>query len=342
MNEKAYRHLGKVDRHEIAILRMRGYRQAEIARTLGVNQATVSRELHRNAKTTGYEPAVAQMKARNRRKLSKYQGMKVREHHDLRRYVAEKLRLGWSPEQIAGRIKYVDTHITSIGTEAIYRFLYSVWGQRLWRYLRRSGYHRKRRRRCPKPRWMPVPNRVPIAERPAIVGRKSRCGDFEIDRVESDRDSQHALLVARDRKSGWYAAVKVTSRKSDENAEALLRALSSVSDTKTLTYDNDPAFAAHEYVNASLRTDSYFCDPYSAWQKGGVENENGLLREYVPKGSDIGLYAKEYIAAAIERLNHRPRKRLRYRTPHEIAIKFGMLKRSKENNKKSPSPGLCT
>ena len=239
MDNKTYRHLGKVDRHEIAILRMRGYRQAEIAKTLGMNQATISRELARNAKTTGYEPSVAQMKARNRRKLSKYQGMKVHEHRDLRQYVAEKLKLGWSPEQIAGRIKNIDTHITSVAPEAIYRYLYSVWGRRQWRYLRRAGYRRKRKRRCPKPRRMPIPNRIPIAKRPMVVGRRLRCGDFEIDRVESDRDSQHALLVARDRKSGWYAAVPVKSRASDENAEALLQALSSVSNVKTLTYDND-------------------------------------------------------------------------------------------------------
>jgi IS30 family transposase len=113
----------------------------------------------------------------------------------------------------------------------------------------------------------------------------------------------------------------------------LLRALSSVSGIKTLTYDNDPAFAAHEAVNASLKARSYFCDPYSSWQKGGVENENGLLREYVPKGSDIGSYPHRYIAAAVRCLNDRPRKRLGYHTPHEVAIKSGMLKGSKRNKK---------
>ena len=235
MDNKKYRHLGKVDRHEIAILRLKGYRQAEIAKTLGVDQATVSRELRRNAKRTGYEPAAAQAKARNRRKLSKWQGMKVAEDPELRNYVAEKLRLGWSPEQIAGRIKHVDTHIASVTHEAIYRYLYSAWGRGLFRFLRRAGYYRTRRRRCPKPHRMPVPNRVPIAQRPDCVGQKRRCGDFEVDRVESGRDSAHALLVARDRKSGWYAAVPIESRRSDENAEALLQALSPVSKITTLT-----------------------------------------------------------------------------------------------------------
>jgi IS30 family transposase len=306
-----------------------------------VNQATVSRELRRNAKQTGYEPAAAHAKARNRRKLSKWQGMKVAEDAELRDYVAAKLRLGWSPEQIAGRIKNIDRGITPVSPEAIYRFLYSAWGRGLWRFLRRAGYRRKRRRRCPKPHRMPVPNRVPISKRPDCVEQKKRCGDFEVDRVESGRDSRHALLVARDRKSGWYVAVPVGGRRSDENAEALLRALSPVSHVKTLTYDNDPAFAAHEAVNESLGARSYFCDPYSSWQKGGIENENGLLREYVPKGSDVGSYARWHIAAAIERLNHRPRKRLGYQTPHEVATESGMLKGS-DKNKKHPSPGLCT
>ena len=329
--KKPYHHLVGVDRSQISILRGKGYTQEEISQALGISQSTVSREPRRNqGEDAAYDPARADFRARTRRQRSKYQGMKVAGSPALREYVIEKLSSDWSPEQIAGRLKWIDQHLPYASHEAIYTFAYSAQSRGSWQYLRRSGYARKRRRRGPKtPRAM-IPHRHFIEERPRIVDDKSRCGDFEADRIESGRDGHGALLVVRDRTSGYLAVRKVNTRKPDENAGMLVRMLSAVAMVRTLTYDNDLAFRYHEAVNDALGSDSYFCHPYHSWEKGGVENENGLIRQYVPKGADISRYTQEYVRAFVTRLNARPRKRLCYKTPFEVSKESAMLTRSEE------------
>ena len=329
--KKSYHHLVGVNRSEISILRKKGYTQDEIAQALGISQSTVSREPRRNqGKDARYDPARANFRARTRRKRSKYQGMKVAGDPLLRGYVIGGLSSDWSPEQIAGRLKWIDQHLPYASHEAIYTFAYSAQSRGSWQYLRRSGYARKRRRRGPKTPRAIIPHRHFIEERPRIVEDKSRCGDFEADRIESGRDGHGALLVARDRTSGYLAVRKVNTRKPDEHARILVRMLSAVAMVHTLTYDNDLAFRYHEAVNEALGSDSYFCHPYHSWEKGGVENENGLIRQYVPKGTDISRYTKEYVGEFVARLNTRPRKRLHYQTPFEVSKKFAMLKRSEK------------
>ena len=328
--KKSYHHLVGVDRSQISILIGKGYTQQEVADALGISQSTVSREPPRNqGEDTTYDPVRADLRARTRRQKSKYQGMKVADNPILRGYVIEKLSWDWSPEQIAGRLKRIDRHLPYTSHEAIYKFAYSAQSHGSWQYLRRAGYRRKRRKRTPKTTRAMIPHRRFIEERPRIVAQKARCGDFEADRIESGRDGHHALLVARDRKSGYCAIRKVRTRTPEENARMLVRMLSSVSRVHTLTYDNDIAFRYHEAVNTALGSDSYFCHPYHSWEKGGVENENGLVRQYVPKGADISRYTHEEVSDVVSRLNTRPRKRLRYRTPLEVFLKSAMLKKSR-------------
>ena len=314
---KRYRHIRKSDRIEIALLRGKGYSIRGIASVLGFSHSTVGRELRRNAVSATYDPAKAQQKAYAKRRYSKYRGMKIAEDVVLKDYVKEKLFLGWTPEQIAGRLKWRDAHLPYVSSRAIYKFLYSAHSGGFWIYLKSARY-RPRKRGAPKARREVIKHRTFIDKRPAYVERRGTFGHFEVDRIESNKTSRAGLLVAQERKSRYYVAVKTKTRKPDENKSAILLSLRNIARVKSLTYDNDIAFARHKEVNEALNSKSFFCHPYHSWEKGGVENANKLMREYVPKGSDIGTYSKQYIRWVLTRLNHRPRECLMFKTPYEV------------------------
>lgn len=312
-----YRHIRKSDRLEIALLRGKGHGVRNIAAVLGFSHSSVSRELRRNAVYATYDPTKAQQKAYAKRRYSKYQGMKIAGNVGMKAYVKEKLILGWTPEQIAGRLKRVDIHLPYVSSRAIYKFLYSAQSGGFWMYLK-SARHTRRKRGAPKAKREIIKHRIFIDKRPAYVEQRGTFGHFEVDRIESNKTSRAGLLVAHERKSRYYAAVKTKTRKPDENKNAILLSLRNIARVKSLTYDNDIAFAHHEDVNAALASKSFFCHPYHSWEKGGVENANKLMREYIPKGSNIARYSKKYIRWALERLNHRPRECLLFKTPYEV------------------------
>lgn len=337
-----YHHLREEDRRQIGYFQSKGHSLRAIAKMLGVSPGTMSRELSRNETLGTYDPVAAQRKAKNRRRNSKRWGMKIHGDERLRNYVLEKLGKRWSPEQISGRIREIDRHIPSVSPEGIYRFCFGPYSRGMWIYLRRSRWGRRRKSRFPKQRKVPVPHRTGIEKRPRIVARKGRFGDFEADRVEGPRTSRFAIVAVRERKSGLYLLRRVGSRTSEENSRAIVRALSSVATIHTITYDNDPAFALHETVNEILDSDSFFTTPYHAWEKGGIENENGLLRQYVPKGCDIKPYSQDNLDEISWELNSRPRKRLTFRTPYEIANQYGLFKNERvEETKNTASLGVA-
>lgn len=268
--------------------------------------------------------------------------MKVQRDEKLKKYVIEKLEAKWSPEQISGRIRNIDRHIPYVSPEGIYRFCFGPYSRGLWTHLRRSCYWRRRKSRFPKTKKVPIPHRTGIEKRSIIINTKRRFGDFEADRVEGPRQSRFAILAVRERKSGLYLLQRVGSRKSEENSRAIIRALSAISKVRTITYDNDPAFALHEVVNEKLNSASFFTTPYHAWEKGGIENENGLLREYVPKGRDIKDYSQEDLNGISLFLNSRPRKRLKFRSPLEIANRYELFKNEKvEEIKNTADAGVA-
>lgn len=327
---KTYRHFTKSDRIEIALLLEKEYGVRDIARALGRSCGSVSREVRRNRVSGQYDPEKAHQKAIQKRRKSKYQGMKIAENLVIREYVKEKLLLGWTPEQIAGRLKWLDTNVPYASFRAIYKFLYSASSEGLWVCLKSARYN-PRKRSAPRAKREIIKNRVFIEKRPHFVKRRASCGHFEVDRIESNKTSRAGLLVAQERKSRYYAAKKTRTRKPDENKTAILAALQNIASVKTLTYDNDIAFAHHEEVNEALNSKSFFCHPYHSWEKGGVENANKLMREYIPKGSDIKTFSRKYIRAALERLNNRPRKCLRFKTPREVMEENNMFKVETKN-----------
>lgn len=321
---KRYRHFTREERLEIGILRSRGYSLRDIARQLEYSHTSVCRELRRNKVNGVYDPKKAHHKAYAKRKYSKWQGMKISLHDSLKDYLTEKLTAGWSPEQIAGRLKRHQTHLPYVSHRVIYKWLYSDDGQRFCRYLR-SRRQRRRKQKGETSKRAIIKNRIFIDKRPQIVNRRTRIGDFEVDRIESNKSSRAGLLVVYERKTKYCRAVKTFTRTPLENKKALVRALTGIEVLRTLTYDNDIAFASHEEVNEALGTQSYFCFPHHPWEKGGIEQTNRWIREYIPKGSDIGTYSDAEIALCVERLNHRPRKCLRYKTPHEVMTEHNLL-----------------
>jgi len=236
-------------------------------------------------------------------------------------YVIEKLTLGLSPEQVAGRISH-DLAGASISHEAIYQFIYAretIKHMDLRPCLLRRHRKRLERGHSRKHQKPHIPERLSITKRPVCVNDRSEPGHWETDTMIS-RQSAPALAIALERTSRYLQITKLAAKTAQEVRKALTRRLSWHPDhmRKTITYDNGSENVEHALVNKALGTQSYFCEPYHSWEKGSVENAIGLIRRYLPKGTDFATITKEQIKQIENALNNRPRKILNYRTPNEV------------------------
>ena len=304
-----YAHLGQEERYQIQWLRKGGWSLEAIGSELHRAPSTISRELRRNApKGDGYDHRAAQRQAAQRRHAAS-----TLPRIDAARWttVEARLREDWSPEQIAGTDEVV------ISVERIYQHIAAdrQRGGTLWQHLRR--HKRRRRHRCGTPRERQRFGGRRIHERPAIVERRDRVGDFEGDTIVGKGPARIVTLV--DRKSGWVRLRKVPDGTATAVAEAVLSVLHPVrARVHTLTWDNGSEFAEHRLMDIGLEAQSYFAMPYSSWQRGCNENLNGLVRQYIPKGCDISLFSDAEIQQIEDKLNRRPRKRLGFRTPEQV------------------------
>lgn len=314
----AYKHFTDSERSEISILLRKGYSHHSIADALGRSQPNISREIQRNSIKGKYDSRSARVKARNRRKCSKYQGMRVRERPLLQEYIIEGLENQLTPEEISGRIKEIDTHIPCISAKGIYKWLYSAFGQQYCPLLPKQRY-RPKKRRGKKTKRVMIPNRVGIEKRHVGANKRSRYGHFETDTMVSGRKtgSTAALSVFHERKARYTRLRKIPNLKPSVNAEAIT-AMGKDLRRKTITYDNGIENRNHEDVAKSLNIKTFFCNPYSSWEKGSVENTIGRIRRFIPKGANLNDYSDEDIAKIEHWLNHTPRKCLGYKTPYEI------------------------
>lgn len=327
---KKHTKIKKVERHEIALLLGKGYGVSDIGRALKRSKGTISEEIKRNSVNGVYDPIKANHKSYINRKYSKYQGMKVNGNENLEKYIVEKILSGWSPELIAGRIKEVDSHIKRISFKGIYKYVESVYGRKLERYLPRYGKRSKKGRfKVDK-----LEDRVFIDQRPKIVEKKQRFGDWEGDFIVSGKNGKGSLLVLRERKARFSLLRKVLNLKI-ENVHQLIFELTGGVVINTLTLDNDIVFKKHKKLSMLLGVPVYFCHPYHSWEKGGVENVNKAIRKFIPKGSDISKYSDEYIQWVEDRLNDRPMKCLRFKTPREVMVKHNQFKVFKKEVEKS-------
>lgn len=310
-------HLTDAERSEIAILHAKGFSDREIGEALGRDHTVIGRERKRNGTRRGYDPRVAKVRARQRRRYSKYQGMKVRERPALQKFIVEKMESGWTPEEIAGRIKHVEEHLPYVSAKGIYKWLYSIHGQRHC-HLLVSQRMRPRKRYKHEGRRL-IPDRIGIEKRPQGANNRSRYGHYEADTMVSGKrhDSTTALSVMHERKARYVRLRKIPNLKPATFADALKKTGNDLL-MKTMTFDNGIENRDHMDVAEALHVKTFFCQPYHSWEKGGVENTIGRIRRYIPKGTDIAGYSDEDLARVEHWLNHTPRKCLNFKTPYEI------------------------
>ena len=319
---RAARALRSVEREQISRGLAAEQSIREIARELQRPASTVSREVARNGGRPQYRAVVAEARAWRRAERTK--PCRLAREPELRAIVAAKLRLDWSPEQIAGWLKreYPEDVGMHVSHETIYRTLYvQVRGalkKELLAHLRRRHPLRRSRRYSTtgQPRGQII-DAVPIAARPASIADRAVPGHWEGDLLAGAKNTHIATLV--ERQSRFVQLVKVPGK----DAETVLRALTRQVQRlpaglmASLTWDRGLEMAQHKRFTVATDVAVYFCDPQSPWQRGTNENTNGLLRQYLPKGTDLSTVTQARLNAIARRLNTRPRKTLAFTTPAE-------------------------
>ena len=307
-----YKQLTSEQRYTISVLLQNRTKQKEIAKAINVSQSTVSREIRRNSGVRGrynWETAQANAVQTKRKKPG---------NHSINKDVMEEAKHllvteQWSPEQISGVLAKDGKYISH---ETIYRMIRKdkAEGGTLYKHCR---HKLKRRARPVGGRRISIPNRTSISERPAEVDGK-RFGDFEMDTIVG-RGNHGAIVTLIERSTNMLFMRKLKKGKNAKNlARTVIHLLSPFKEhVKSITTDNGTEFACHEMIGKSLGVTIYFADPYASWQKGAIENANGLIRQYVPKTETFEHVSHQQITKYPKKINIRPRKKLEFKTPQE-------------------------
>lgn len=329
----AYHQISDAEQLQLSILLRKHFSLRDIAEAMSRSHTTFGREIARNSVNGKYCPRKAKQKKRLRRRYSKYQGMKVRERPKLQEFIVRKMQAGWTPEKIAGRLKTKRKDLPYISAKGIYKWLYTVYGERYCSLLCSKQLKPKRRR--PKAQRSMIPNRRGIEERPQEANDRSEYGHAEADTMVSGKrhNSTAALSVLHERKARYVRLRKIPNMKPVSMSRALKKMAKDLT-LRTLTYDNGIENRDHESVALVLKIMTFFCNAYHSWEKGGVENTIGRIRRYVPKGANLADYSDKDIAKIEHWLNHTPRKCLNWSTPYEIMVENHLFLCST-----SPNPG---
>lgn len=309
-----YTQLTREQRYQIQALMKTGQNQTQMATVLGVHKATISRELRRNQGLRGYRPhqahqcAQARQAAKPRPRLSPHVWQQVE----------TLVRQAWSPEQIRGRLQR--EHGRTISHEWMYQYIYrdKQAGGTLHRSLRCQKARRKRYGTYS--RRGRIANQISIDERPALVTTRQRIGDWEGDTVIG-HGHRGALVTLVERRSKYTVLQRIPHKTAAAVRTAVSRGLGPhKASVHTITYDNGREFSDHAGMAQDLDATIYFAHPYASWERGINENTNGLIRQFFPKHRDLTLVSEQELIAVEENLNHRPRKTLGFRTPHEVFL----------------------
>jgi IS30 family transposase len=309
------------EREEISRAVVAGHSMRSIAAPLGRAPSTISREIKRNGGQECYRASQADQSAWDRGRRPKTG--KLAQNRALARIVAGKLQLQWSPEQVAGWLKrtYPDDTSRQVSPETIYRSLFiqarGALKKELVEHLRRTRVMRRSRHHTMKTDHHVITDTVSISERPASVEDRALPGHWEGDLLFGSKNSQIATLVERHTR---YAMLgKVTGKDTQTVINALIKNARKLPQElyQSLTWDRGKEMAEHQRFTLATDIQVYFCDPQNPWQRGTNENTNGLLRQYLPKGTDLSGYSQAKLNAVARRLNERPRKTLNYETPAE-------------------------
>ncbi len=312
-----YTHLTPSERDQIAAWKTDVLSIQTIATRLGRAGSTISRELKRNALEGGvYRPVPAE----GAYLLRRQRPARLERDGKLRGYVVARLSEGWTPEQISGRLaKGIEIGLGSISTEAIYAWIYSKArkADRLWRTLTRGRPRRGRRKRASKDR---IGEKTHISERSEVADQREELGHWEADLVICKRS--RPVLVLHERKTRLTLISRLMGKTAAETVSALMAMVKRLSPALrgSITFDNGGEFARHALLRNMLSATTYFCDAYSSWQKGGVENTNGRFRRWLPRSIDLDQISDEDIQEIAMTLNSTPRKCLGFKTPIEAIL----------------------
>jgi len=284
----------------------------------------LSREIKRHKPQ--FSPYKAELAQRAAERKSHYTNKKKLDKCDkLKQYVIQQLEDDLSPEQVAGRLKNYsppqlkNARQKTVCKETIYQYIYQNKDDPfLYKHLRR--HQRRRQKRGQRKERIPIiPDRTSIHERSKVIEAKKRYGDFEGDMLCGKR-GREAVSVHYERRSMLVALEKLASKEAEETSQAFGRTIENLPDdfVKSFTLDNGMENFKHTEIKNNYQVETYFCDSFKSWQKGGVENMNGLLRQYIPKGIDMTKIDQNYLKEIQEKLNNRPRKSLGYLTPNEV------------------------
>lgn len=308
------------ERDQIAVSLAAGFSLRQIAKNLARSVSSISAEVKRNSVHGKYHSITAQYKSRERNLRSRR--LNPLKSPTIYSYVVEKLRCGWSPEQIAGRLKRDNDSKTVICHETIYRYIYSPQAKvkNLQEYLTRHHY----KRRVWRGRYVyrrGIANRVSIDQRTEEINSRKAFGHWEADVLEG-KGHKAGIQTLLERKTRYYQAQLLANIDSEYGVRAQRDILVSFPPKarKSVTFDNGKENYNHERLAKQLNLKTYFCDPNCAWQKGSNENHNGILRRYIPKKTDLTTVSQFELDTIIEEINSRPRKCLNYQTTSEAML----------------------
>ena len=310
---RSYAHLSTEERDQLGIWRAAGHSLGAISRELGRAKSTISRELRRNALPSGrYSPLHADGAYQLRRRRDAI----LERDPNLGRFVRDRLAEGWMPEQISGWLKAGnEPRLRALGCETIYTFIYRAAqkSEALWRYLTRR--HKRRRPRHARPARDRIKDRASIHDRPIAVETRGEIGHWEGDLIIC----KQPVLVLHERKSRLTLAARLMGKTAAETISTMLAVFARVDPRlrKSITFDNDTAFAQHALLRTMRDMTTWFCDAYASWQKGGIENANGRLRRWLPRNLDIDQLSDHDIQEIVLTANLTPRKCLGFKTPFQ-------------------------
>lgn len=306
------------ERTELSALIRGGLMQKEVAQIIGKHPSAISKEIKRNKDGNGkYHAGKAKIKVAQRRKTANKRFKKIK--GKLRRHVVSKLKLYWSPEQIAGRLcreqgKALLCH------ETIYQFIYEDRPD-LIKYLRcQRGKYKRRYGTRKREKERDAMKKRRIDSRPKIIEKRKRIGDWEGDTLGSKPGMKPSILTHVDRKSGLLLADRIENKTAEHVREITVKRFNSIprGKRKTCTYDNGSEFSEFELIERYAKITIYHAYPYHSWERGTNENTNGLLRQFFPKKANFNLVTQNEVDKASQLINNRPRKRLAYSSPFEV------------------------
>ena len=307
----SYKHFTRDDRIKLSVLLKTEMKKEDIGRILNKDTVSIWREIKRNSVKKKYLPSVAGREAKKRKTHRK---KKIENDVWLKKYILKKLKLYWSPEQIAGRLRRENVVIVH---ETIYGYI--IRHKKLKKYLRcQKGKYRRRHGTVKREKTREYEKKRWIGERPKIINQRTRIGDWEGDTIVG-AERKKRILTHVERKTGYLVADFLPIVSAEIVAEKTIKSFRRFPKQKrySITYDNGTEFSAHEIIERKTKATVYFANPYHSWERGTNENTNGLIRQFFPKKSFFAKVTQKEVDRVTKLLNRRPRKKLNYLTPFE-------------------------